>query len=147
MVSFASLSSSSKMFFVGFLVLSILMMVTMSSSYYVPYSQETNYVNYQEGMVADSAVPIGPAVDPAPAPAPPASKSTEMIPGFSGWFSSTSQHQQPLAVDAAHTPIDSFMLTQGNVQCERTALSTSNGGFLCLTPEQKQMLQTRGGNA
>jgi hypothetical protein len=67
--------------------------------------------------------------------------------GFEGFFenASTTDYYAPYTTDGA---IDVFSGTPGSKDCEKSSsgLTNSKGG-LCLNDTQKQLLQTRGGNA
>ena len=119
--------TSSKLLWIAVMVLGIFIVITMSCSQYVPYSTETNYVKFEEGMSTISPQVIS----------PPPSETLMNVSGFSGWYSSS---------DSSSSNIDSFMSTKASSVCEKSNLSSS-GGFLCLSENQKTLLRTRGGNA
>jgi len=113
------------------LIVVIAMTMWCSCSTYVPYSGKAAVLgeSVYEGMAALEPANYDGQTDEKP--------KVSKIEGFEGL--------QP-APYQSEAVIDIFSGTPGSLSCKGSGL-TNSMGELCLTDQQKQMLQTRGGNA
>ena len=92
-------TSSTKLLFIGVLILSIFVMLTFSCAQYTPYLKQTNYAEFQEGMATIAPQLIAPSEN----------NNSSLLPGFEGaWYSSP---------DSASSSIDTFMSDKANINC------------------------------
>lgn len=134
-------SCVTKPIMIAFLFFSILLALTTSTVRYRPYSKETNYAKYQEGMT------LSPALVSASS-SPSASSSSSMPPSKDNLYSVPSFNGLYMAPGTT-TMIDQVgvLKSSKSEECSKESNLSTSGGFVCLSNEVKQSLASRGGNA
>lgn len=119
-----------------FILVILLSLIVSTSNNVVPYVANTLYPKYGsfEGFADSSekskSAPLSLSSEP---------NTCNKLTGFDGLYCSPNSTDQT---------IDRFASVSGNASCSNDSSGLSNSmGYLCLTPELKQTLQTRGGNA
>ena len=116
--------------YVIFIVVSLLIIAVslmLSGPAFVPYVAPTSMgAPYSEGMTNYKA---NPDVDIAP------HALVSKVAGMDGIYESPN----------VNPVLDVFSHDKGDISCVRSGYSNQSG-FLCITPEQTDLLQTRGGN-
>lgn len=128
------------------LVVLVILAISCSCMDFKPFSEDTIFSKeYKyEGFNVDSIINNN---KPKPKPKKQGFEGKNTTEGFEGFFenASTTDYYAPYTTIGA---IDVFSGTPGSMDCEKSSsgLTNSKGG-LCLNDTQKQLLQTRGGNA
>ena len=126
---------------VGLLLFLALISFLLSNPSYQPYSSDLMYQGMYpyEGFRNNESSTSYPEYKSIDDQSVETTSPLKRVNGFSGLLSS---------VDYIPKPNDFLSETTGSSQCRGTSYGYSNSrGFLCMSPEQVQLLTTRGGNA